>query len=516
MAIITPEIRIVVYRPRTSAPIVVNKGPNGIKSLSSTRAISGEGSATIEFNDPKKIAYTATQNGMEGYEGLRSIFTLNTIISIQVKRKPKDNWRQINLVYVDSISFNLMASGGFGMTVTLPTLEKKFRDAELFIDYQPNNRRQNNGSPQQSSQNTARRPTQRQTIEQSLVAIGNILREFKTVPTTINAIWDGLIVDLMQVKLISDPDQGVSGRYEFGGRYFIGKTTETDNDAILRPEIMTFGITTALIQVFQITSQVNLGESLNFWQMLSSMLTEPFYELFLDPLETVRNDRGFIESNKSYRVYQGNAKFVFRLTPFVQMFGSFGEWNKNTPVGFHEIELEDIKSFSLNIENNEIYSGVHVGLTILDMANQLIVPVKWNNVIRALTGTPRVLQVKLSGIGFEPEATEAQRTQYADSLRNLRDRLYSIFFNVSNMKVGKGSISTSMDFYRVGKPFKLKKPLVKDEVAMPSIGYIVNVTDQFGADGTASSTIQYKWASVNIIDGVFEELGEATGGSGSR
>jgi hypothetical protein len=309
-----------------------------------------------------------------------------------------------------------------------------------------------------------------------------------------------LIVKLMQVDLVYDPDPNYSGRILFGGKNAIGTTDEPDNVTLLKPEIMPYGITTDLIQIFDISTQVGFGQTINFWSVLSSALTEPFYELFIDPLETIY-DYGYIGNGK-YDVPQGSSKFVFRMTPLREMFATDdGEWNEMPTSGFHKIKLEDIKHMDYGVSNAEIYSGVHVGLSVLDTANMLIVPVKWNNVIRGITNMPKVLQVKLSGLGFEPNASSSQTALYGDSMRALRDQLYRIFFEPSDLKIGKGSIATSFDFYRVGKSFLLEKQLVVDNAVMPKTGYIVSITDRFTSDGKAMSLIQYKWASYDLLGG---------------
>jgi hypothetical protein len=487
MPILTPEFRIVVYKPKDVVPITINKGVNGIKSISSTRSITGEGSVTITFNETKRIEYKYGTNNEPFYSSLARIFTLNTIISVQVKKEPLDQWRQINLVYVDSINFQLSAIGQFSMSVTFPTLEKKFREAQLFVDY-----------VKDEKLNTEQQKAQKQTIEASLANVADTLGEYKTVQTVVTAVWDKLIVDLMQVQLIQDQD--FSGRYKFGGKYFIGSTTEDENETLLKPEIMSFGITTSMVQVFELATQISFGETVSFWQTLTSMLTEPFYELFIDTLETIPSDEGYIEEKRNYKVPQGTSKFVFRLAPFRSMFGANGEWQESTSVGVHKINLSSIKNMTMSVSNAEIYCGCHVGLTVLDTANLLIVPVKWNNVLRAITGTPKVLQIKLSGLGFDADATKEQVSNYTASLRSMRDLIYGIFFNPKDMKIARGQISTAFDYYRVGKPFLLEKPLEINEVKMPSIGYITSVSDKFEADGKAESTIEYKWSSYNLLE----------------
>lgn len=484
MAYISPQIKIELYQPKNPSPITIEKG---IKSISSTRNISGEGSVQLGFSEPGNVPILINGVGV-GFKPIQELFKLNTIIIIYTKRNSSEQWRQLNIAYVDASTQKLSAAGSYDISYTFPTLEKKFQEAELFIDYKKTD-----------ANSTAENPVQKQTIELALQNVTSTFSEYKTLPTIIKAIWDTLLVNLMQVQLISDPNPNYSGQFSFGGKFWLGKTSDTNNSAILLPEILPLGLTTTLIQVFEITSQFNFGENINFWQIITSMMSEPFYEWFLDPLETTPDDEGIIDVLNTYQVDSGSCKFVFRQTPFDSLFPSQKKWDLSNSE-YHKIKLTDLKNLTYQVSNNEIYSGVHVGLTVLDQANLLIAPVKWNNVIRALTGIPRVLQVKLSGLGFETGANQAQISGYTKNLEFLRDKLYNIFFNPSDLKIGRGSLNLHFDYYRVGKPFKLDEPIGHGEIDFFQFGYITSVTDTLDANGAASSQINFKWSPVNLFE----------------
>lgn len=484
MSYISPEIKLELYQPKNPSPIVITRG---IKSISSTRSLNGEGNLSIDFSEPGKIPIYVNDFGM-GTSSMPELFKLSTIVIIYTKKNPNDTWKQLNIAYVDDVSYKLSASGNYSMSISLPTLEKKFQEAELFIDY-----------IKKDAKSKAPEPIQKQTIDLALQNVSDLFKEYKTLPTAIKAIWNTLFVNLMQVQLISDPNPDYAGQWKFGGKYWIGKTTDTNNSAILLPEILPSGLTTSLVQILEITSQFNFGQNVNFWQLITTIMSEPFYEWFLDPLETTPLEDGNLDLVNRYSVKQGNCKFIFRQTPFDILFPDGKRWNPVYP-NYHEIKLTDIKDASLRLSNSEIYSGIHVGLTVLEQANILIAPVKWNNVLRALTGIPKVLQVKLSGLGFEQGATQAQIASYGLVLESFRDKLYNIFFNPSDLKIGKGSLSLSFDYYRVGKAFKLEEPLKHDEITMFQYGYITGVTDTIEAGGTASSSVSFKWTPYNLFE----------------
>lgn len=484
MSHINPKFRLMIYQPKTDDPLEL---VDGIKSITSTRTISGEGSIQLDFSDTGKLRLRIPSGGYVT-STVRDIFTLHTIIALHVKKNEKDAWRQLNLGYVDTVSHKAGAGGSHGYSFTFPTLDKKFREAELFIDYQKVSDKDKN----------KKNPTvQQQTIEAAITNVADTFKSMKTIPTIIQAVWDNLICDLMQVKLVQDPNPNISGRVNFGGKYFLAQTQEPDEAGLLSAEIMLSGLTTNITQIFELTSCFAFGQSVNFWQVLFSVLSEPFYEMFIDPLETVEGEEGFLEGQTYYIIKQGQSKFVFRKTPFDEYFLN-GSWSLTKPKTFHTIQPEDIKDFSIIYDSKEIYSGVHVGLGILDIANILIAPVKWNNLIRGISGNPRVLQVKLAGLGFDKDSAPEARAGIIEVLEALRDQLYEIFFQPDDLKIGRGSMMTSFDFYRVGKPFEVDQIKI-NEVELPTLGYITGVTDTFDAAGQAASNVQFKWVPYNMV-----------------
>ena len=172
MSHINPKFRLMIYQPKTDAPLELI---DGIKSITSTRTISGEGSIQLDFSDTGKLRLRIPSGGYVT-STVRDIFTLHTIIALHVKKNEKDAWKQLNLGYVDTVSHKAGAGGSHGYSFTFPTLDKKFREAELFIDYQKIS----------DKDKDKKNPTvQQQTIEAAITNVADTFKSMKTIPTII-------------------------------------------------------------------------------------------------------------------------------------------------------------------------------------------------------------------------------------------------------------------------------------------------------------------------------------------
>lgn len=477
----TPEIKVIIRRPLDREGYIFS--PEYLKYVSSSRGLTGNGSMTLEIANLKDY-YLKSEAGIPKSFTYDEIFQNQTVIELQVKTKNMKKFRQLNIAYIESVSQSISSQAQSSKTITMPTLEKKVATSSLFIDLKEE------GVPTAGTGNV------RQTIELAIAGLAGVVKDIKNFQVLAKTLWNEVIYKLMQVDAVID--NNFPQEIVFGGKFLLREFQNEGNDHLLNIEISKKGITEYFIHILQNFQQMTFGQSISFWQMLQSLITEPFYELFYDPLETVTDEevKAYVSSDESttYKVPQGKGKVIVRKTPFDKLFDSSGKWVQPTPGSqdFYSFEADEVTGMSRSVASSEVYSGVHVGLTIMQEASVLIVPVKWNSILRGIYGF-KVLQINLQGVGFTADASESERSQFTETIRSLRNRIYDIFLNHKELKNINGSFKKQFGFYRPGIPFTIDKSPQTDGI----VGYITEVVDEFNpAEGKALTTINYKWGQV--------------------
>lgn len=462
MGIISPEVSLRAFRPFDDQPVEIPM--DVISRVSSSRSF-GPGSISLKF------ARGASQSS------IRKIYDIledQTVVQLRVKRKPSDSWRQLNIAYVDSGSLQAEANSEESWSPELQTLDAKLSAQKYFISL-PNGASsippgQQAGLPEGSFPRAMLQFTE--SLEDGIKSIRLLLENF----------WDDIVVYLM------NPETYGSLRVVYGGKRLISKIGEPSatcfgNLAVFQTE----SYTEQFVSFFNYMSQISVGASPNFYQIMSSMATPPLYEFFYDPLE----GDGVLDESNQYNVPSGHSKFVFRKTPFWNLFDDKGKWIPATN------EIDSVHRVSANWKSSDIYTGVHVGLSMFDdQGNTVVFTPKWSGLLGATHGH-RPLQIKLDGLS----PNGVSKKNIIDSLKAIQDMLF-LYFCEETVPRRNASIvaDATFNFYRVGAPYSVELPeTLKGDIA-PYL-YTTSVLDEFDIqNATASSKIQGKW--VDRLSGI--------------
>lgn len=453
MAFISPRVRLMAYRPFDKEPVEVPLDP--ITKISSSRGFG-----------PGSISLTFTRGVTSGeIRKVMDLLTDQTVVQLQVKRKPGDEWRQLNLCHVSSVSTTIHAKGEESWSPELVTLDGKLQNQVYFISLP-------NGAKKLTPEEAAGLPEG--SFPRALMQFGESFKGgVKSLKRLIENFWDEIIVTLM------NPEQYGTRTVVFGGKRLAGPVGSIDALSTLKV-FSTPSYTEQFISFFSFLNQISIGNSPNFYQIISSLATAPLYEWFFDPLQ----GSGVLDEKTKYTVKNSQGLFIFRKTPFFDMFNQSGKWIEP------EEAITDIHQLNYSHRDSDIYTGVHVGLTAFDLgANAIVFKPKWSGLLGATHGH-RPLQIKMDGI----KPGDMGPDQITDALSKIQDRLFTIFCdNEVPRRNASVSASCTFDFYRVGQPYKIDTPK-SAEKDYGSYGYATQVKDTFSIqEAEASSNVSLKW-----------------------
>ena len=475
MSFLSPQFKITILPYNAPKGKEYDLPQEMVGSITSSRSIQGN---SISLTIP---------NGMRNISGLKKfkeVFHDQCVVRLYVRKNPSQEYRQLNVGYMNGLSVNLEAMGKLNWSIQFPGLEQKLQKQELFLDV---------ATEKQANESKGRSKTGT-TFEAAFTSIGQALAQVKSQKNLLIGLWDNIIYPLMgNFGTLETP-------FQYGGYEIVRKwnANQEDSNALITP-YFTEGYTENFVSKFNLFSQVQIGSSPRFWESISSMATQPLYECFIDTLKTVFDDtQPILDSIKSYQVVEsGVSSLVFRKTPFDDMFNSQGEWNFEKD--FKKVNY--ISSIGFQENPDDIYSGLHIGLSEFDsQSSTIIFPVKWSSALKQRYGY-RVMQLKLDGLSFGPEETRtlAEKNNIIAAMKLIQDKLFNIFLPVAQSSIGNrtylknvtANVNCAFDFYRVGTALDMGEHEVIDFYGR--YGYLTGVTDSFNPKGAASTSLQLKW-----------------------
>lgn len=486
MSYLNPEFKITILPFNSREGQSYDLPQEMIGSITSQRSLQGN---SISMTIP---------NGMRNISGLKKfkqVFSDQCIVRLYVRKNPSENFRQLNVGYMNGLSVSLEAMGKLNWSLTFPGLEQKLQKQEMFIDMDiSSNDTLNEQSKEASSYEGA--------FSNIVSALSNTVGMKKL----LIGIWDNVIVELMGKYKFSDPIGFTWGGYEILKKW--SRNSEI-SDSLISP-FFAEGYHEEATTTYNIFSQNQIGSSPKFWEIITSMATQPLYECFLDTLDTDEKrvvnglviDDAILDNStaENYTVASaGVTSLVFRKTPYDVLFDTRGEWNVD-----NEFQpINHISNISFSENPDEIYSGVHVGSTepkLAGKSSSLLFPVRWSDALKRRYGY-RVMQIKVDGLTFDYEetATKAKSNYISESLQSIQDRLFDIFLPVAQSSLGTRtylknvttSVNCAFDYFRIGNGLDMGEHELIDFYGR--YGYLTGVTDSFNPMGQATSSLQLKW-----------------------
>lgn len=452
--VVSPEFKIRVYRYGYKA---FEEFPSDwVSNISSTRSLKGN---SIVITIPER------------YQEARKVFQDHAVVQLLIRLKEEDGFLQENLGYVHQVSYSDMAAGQKSTTVQIMGFDVKLQMMNFFLDLQD-----------EQTQGIRTLSEYKSSFEGSFSQYSKVLKEAKQLKTLIESIYKNLIRDLVNP----------SKRFLFGGKtLFADLREEPDfNQSFIYPAISAYSYTGNILLVFNFMSQFGIGNSVNFWQLVYSMVTEPLYELYFDPLQEPVKDGipSFTNiGDSTINSPENGCLLVFRPTPFEELFDLEGKWFSYD--SFEKIPEHLIKRKSFTSDTGRVVSGIHVGMSLFEQsANTLVFRPKWNNIIKSRYGY-NLLQVRLEGVSLKDKELPEIKGSWQEKVFNIRNRLYDIFCNEEELKHCQLNIDTPFNFYRVGKGYGIEH----EDNYFGNTGYLETVTNTFNPRGMAQSSLSFKW-----------------------
>lgn len=482
-SVISPDFQIRIFQPNTDKPL--DFPMEYISSITSVRGLRGN-SMTINFARDNKL------NGLP----YRAYFQDQSIVQLLVRRSPNEAFRQENLCYVSAVS-SQGTPNKRSESITISGFETKLRNQNLFLDIAQGQ----DETVDQINSNFIK--ADGNNFVHTLSNIGEVFKNVKKLPDVFKAVYDTFIAEL------SNPHNGM----KFGGKDLFKKfkTGQTDSFLII-PFAMRDGYTTTFIHIFNFISGYTIGASANFWDIITSLECEPLYELFFDTLESLPNEDTILdsitdaESETKYEVEGEKCSLIFRKTPFLYFTDGAGNWDRQLIKTY--LSEEKIKSIHPSFSQDNVYTGVHVGLTYLGQtASTLIQPPTWNNNLQSHFGY-KLLRIMLDGVTFEKPPTLGEiKSKYKDQILDIQAKMFKIFCGFPAFKAANVDIETQYDFFRPGTPLVFDNP----ETDFGDIGYIETVSSSFQAKGQASTQISLKWVDYQLKTDYSKKVKPVTG-----
>lgn len=467
-----------------------------VTSIRSHRSISG-GRGGISLSIPYQETFLVQVNEdtplplsqiKEGTElRFKDIFPVRSLVFVYYDNGSDEvgfnRFNKLNAGKVENATRQYSADGKTTLNVTILPIESLLSKTDFFIDYQ-----RAEGQPPTRSQESYAGVITKAAKVFLQGQLSDLIRNF----------WDEFFCTLMNIPRYADQN-------------ILARTTETDSNAVLTILLPKKAYTEFFTYESQVLSSFSIGSYTNFWEILRSYVSEPLYELFVDPLQTVNIDGVFgkgvafgdIGANTLdyYEVGRKEAKVIFRPTPWY-MFDSNGRYRDLDKVNLdacYYFALDDIKNFRIEDSEDAFIAGVHVIQNAFQQFGTVLSEPKYEDKIRSVIG-PKLLHVKLAGLIFkEDNLSQDKKEKYKGELAKIRDQLFSIFCDLSELKIASGSFDIPFIPLRPGMPYQIvldeskTYPMPNDEVS--PFGYITDVVDEFiPGQGKANTTVQYKWS----------------------
>lgn len=473
-SVISPDFKIKIFQPNTDSPL--DFPMKYISSITSVRGLRGN-SMTINFskdNKPFGLPY-------------RAYFQDQSIVQLLVRRSPNEAYRQENLCYVSAVS-SQGTPNKRSESITISGFETKLRNQNLFLDIV-------NAEEPEVLDSTWKAINGNDAFVKSITKFSkSVFTNLRSLRILFLAVYDNLIARL------SNPHIDMA----FGNKGLFGKSISDPKnlkDFIIVPFAMKDGYTTNFIHTLNLMNGYTIGANVNFWDVITSLECEPLYELFFDALETLPNENPILnyDSTQSedydlYSVNQEQIAFVFRKTPFdFEMDYNSAEYKRYT--ASKSLPSSKIKSLTCSFSQDNVYTGVHVGMSFLgQVSSTLIQHPSWHPILLNHFGY-KPLRVMLDGVTFPETATLKEiQNSFGLTLKKIQDRLYKIFCSFPAFKAGIVDIETQYDFFRPGTTLEFDNP----ETDFGDVGYIESVTSSFQAKGQATSQISLKWVNYEL------------------
>ncbi|PJZ51519.1 hypothetical protein [Leptospira adleri] len=417
----------------------------------------------------------------------RDIFPVRSIVFIYYDNgsgnSKESSFNKLNVGKVKSTSREYSAEGKSFVSVTISPIETLLSDTDFFIDYQ-----RTEGVP----------PTRTQESYAGVITKATKVFLQGQLSDLIKNFWDEFFCSLMNVSRYADHP-------------VLSPTSQNDPDSILTILLPKKAYTEFFTYESQVLSSFSIGSYVNFWEILRSYVSEPLYELFVDPLQSFQIDGlfgkgvslGEIGSNviEEYEVGRKEAKVVFRPTPFY-MFGKDGKYRdlKTSNIdACYYFAFDDLKNYRIEDSEDSVIAGVHVIQSTFQQFGTVLSEPKYEDKLRSIFG-PKLLHVKMAGLVFKEEnLNEKNKENYKSELAKIRDRLFSIFCDIEELKIASGSFDLPFIPLRPGIPYRIemdsskKYPMPDDEIS--EFGYITDVIDEFSpGQAKANTTISFKWS----------------------
>ena len=266
--------------------------------------------------------------------------------------------------------------------------------------------------------------------------------------------------------------------------------------------------TEQMIHVINWINQASFGQTIRYWDLMASFATPPLYELFttsnahssvfVDNQKEVPEEpapsaiAGQIPTQPPRRTPGGT--LVFRKTPWAYLNRA------DIPESLlFELKSSDLIEGSLNHNEENIISGVHVNLSMFDQSVSLLLnPVDYIPITFEQFG-PRVMPVELQGVKF-PEGGSSTGSPFQARLQQLQGELASVFGEQDRSWTATLQVHyASRRGLTKGKILRLqgaKSTWPDDLRGMANTWYIRGVNTEFSAaDGTVSQSIDAAWGT---------------------
>ena len=474
MNYINPEFKIYVIPFNSPEGTQMEFPQDLIASVTSTRSITGEGSIRITLNNFAKTKVNSKR--------IKEIFHDQCMIALYVRRNSKEQFRKLNLCYCNGISVSMDAAGRIDWSLEFPSLERKLQSMEIFFDVQT----------EIQEQIAAGRPKEGAVFGSGFTTVAQTVGSAVTFRNLLIGVWNNIIVKLAGVEGFGQP-----GNWTYSGREIVRNYNQNkpDEQSIISC-YFSKGYMDNLASKIGLFSQVSFGSGPKFWDSFTSLATSPLYECFIDCLESAEGESDLLlDDPETYQVNEKSlASLVFRKTPFNEYFTIDGQWTDDETV---YNDIEHYRNISFTENTNDIYAGVHVGITEIGRSagDGLIMPVKWSSALKKRYGY-RVMKVALDGMTETPEEEgdlSSAATQQ-EAVKKIQTLLFNIFcpeIEGEYLKNISVNMERQFDFHRPGQAFNWGEHELSEFYG--NYGYLFSVTDTFDPRGSARSSLQFKW-----------------------
>ncbi|PJZ29084.1 hypothetical protein [Leptospira kmetyi] len=391
-------------------------------------------------------------------------------------------FKKLNAGKVKSASREYSPDGKSFVSVNISSIETILSETDFFIDFQ-----RGEGEPQT------------RTGESYAGVITSAAKVFLQgqLSDLLKNFWDEFFCKLLNVS-------------RYAEKRILSTTSLNDPDALLTFLPPKKAYTEHFVYEAQVLSSFSIGQYVSFWEILRSYLCEPLYELFVDPLESFDiNDHfgngvafGEIGSSQieEYTVGKYESKVIFRPTPFyfLSKDGKYRDLRASSIDAGYIFSLDDLKNFKVDENESSVVSGVHVIQNTFQAFGTVLSEPKYEDKIRSIFG-PKLLHIKIPGLVFKEEnLSQGKKENYKGELSRIRDMIFSIFCDLSELKISDGYFDLPFIPIRIGMPFQIQAtprkeyPFPSDEIS--TFGYITDVVDSFSENLMKSdSQVSFKW-----------------------